>query len=75
MPRSRSKRSSYTPPKPPRPKPSPRWVPWVGLALIALGVMLVLLRYLVPAFPGGNVGLVLGFALMAAGLAVLSRWR
>lgn len=75
MPKSKSKRSNYTPPKPARPKPSPRWVPWVGLGVIAVGIVLVLLTYTVPGFPGGNPNLVAGFVLMAAGLIVLSRWQ
>lgn len=75
MPKSRSKRSSYTPPQPPKPKRSPRWVPGLGLGLIGVGILLVLLAYLVPGFPGGNVNLLVGFALMAAGLGVLSQYR
>ncbi|MBA3372121.1 MAG: cell division protein CrgA [Actinomycetota bacterium] len=76
MPKSKSKRSSYLPPKPPKPKPSPRWVPWLGLALILLGLALVLLNYILPGMlPGGNYVLIVGFVIMAAGLIVLSRWR
>jgi hypothetical protein len=77
VPKSRgrgSKRSSYTPPKPAKPKPSPRYVPILGLALIGLGVLLVILAYVV-ALPGGNLNLIIGFGLMAAGLIMLSRWR
>lgn len=75
MPKSRSKRSSYTPPKPPRPKPSARWVAPTGLGLIGVGILLILLVYLVAGFPGGNLNLVVGFVFMAAGLGVLSQWR
>lgn len=75
MPRSRSKRSNYTPPKPPKPKPSPRWLPYLGLGLIGLGILLVLLAYMVPGFPGGNANLLVGFGLMAGGLGVLSQFR
>lgn len=74
MPKSRSKRSSYTPPKPAKPKPSPTWVPVVGIGSILAGVGLVILAYVV-ALPGGNANLVIGFVLMAAGLITLSRWR
>jgi hypothetical protein len=74
VPKSRSKRSNYTPPKPAKPKPSPTWVPWLGLGLIIAGIALVILSYVV-ALPGGNVNLVVGFVLMAAGLGVLSQWR
>lgn len=74
MPKSKSKRSNYTPPKPPKPKPSPRWVPFVGIGSVLAGVGLVILAYVV-ALPGGNLNLVVGFVLMAAGLVTLSRWR
>lgn len=76
MPRSRSKRSSYTPPKPPRPKPSPKWVPAVGLGVIGLGVLLIILSYIIPqVLPGGNYVLIVGFVMMAGGLLLLSQWR
>ena len=76
MPRSRSKRSSYTPPKPPRPKPSPRWVAPVGLGVIGLGVVLIIVSYLLPGvLPGGNYVLIVGFVMMAGGLLILSQWR
>ncbi len=75
MPKSRSKRSTYIPPKPQKPKPSPRWVPPVGLGLIVLGIALILVNYIVTSFPGGNYNLIIGFVLMAAGLGVLSQWR
>jgi hypothetical protein len=77
VPKSRgrgSKRSSYTPPKPPKPKPSPRWVPIVGIVLIAVGIVQVILTYVV-ALPGGSINLVMGFILMAGGLIALSQWR
>lgn len=75
MPRSKSKRSTYVPPKPVRPKPSPRWVPTLGLALLIAGAVLLIATYLVPALPGGNLNLIVGFVIMAAGLITLSRWR
>ena len=75
LPKSRSKRSTYIPPKPPKPKPSPRWVPILGLALILLGVLLLILTYMVPGFPGGNINLIVGFLMMAGGLVTLSRWH
>jgi hypothetical protein len=74
VPKSRSKRSNYTPPKPARPKPSPKWVPYVGVGLIVAGVLLVIASYVLP-IPGGNVNLVIGFVMMAAGLIALSQWR
>lgn len=75
MPKSKSKRSTYIPPKPPKPRPSPRWVPVTGLALIGLGCLLLILIYLVPGLPGGNINLIVGFIMMAGGLITLSRWR
>lgn len=75
MPKSRSKRSTYIPPKPPKPKPSPRWVPVSGISLIALGCLLLILVYMIPGFPGGNLNLIIGFFMMAGGLILLSRWR
>lgn len=74
MPKSRSKRSNYIPPKPAKPKPSPRWIPYVGIGAVLAGVGLVILAYVV-ALPGGNLNLLIGFALMAGGLLALSRWR
>lgn len=75
LPKSRSKRSTYIPPKPAKPKPSPRWVPILGLALILLGGLLLILAYMVPGFPGGNINLIVGFFMMAGGLVTLSRWH
>lgn len=75
MPKSRSKRSNYTPPKPAKPKPSPRWVPYLGLGLIGVGLVEILLNYFIAGFPGGNLNLIVGFVLMAGGLVTLSQWR
>ena len=76
MPKSKSKRSTYIPPKPPKPKPSPRWVPWLGLTLIILGIALILVNYNIEGLlPTGVWTLVIGLVLMGGGLGVLSRWR
>lgn len=75
MPKSKSKRSRYIPPKPPKPKPSPRWVPLLGLSLIGVGTVILIVMYLIPGIPGGNINLIIGFILMAAGLITLSQWR
>lgn len=74
MPRSRSKRSSYRPPARKKPAPSPKWVPWVGLGLIIVGVVLVILTYIV-GLPAAGINLLVGFGLMAGGLITLSRYR
>jgi hypothetical protein len=47
----------------------------LGLGLIGIGTLLLLLAYLVPGLPGGNLDLILGFVCMSAGLITLSRWR
>ncbi len=47
----------------------------MGLTLIGVGVLLIVLNYFIPALPGGNFNLVLGFVLMAGGLVALSQWR
>lgn len=75
MPKSKSKRSTYIPPKPAKPPPSPRWVPVLGLSLIGVGTVLLVVIYLIPGLPGGNINLIIGFVMMAAGLVTLSRWR
>lgn len=75
MPRSK-KRSTYTPPPRPKPKASPVWLPWTGIGLLGIGVLVVILYYLLPgAIPAGRVVLTAGFVAMGAGLVVLSRWR
>lgn len=76
MPKSKSKRSTYIPPKPAKPKPSPLWVPWLGLGLIVLGIVLILVNSNFPGLlPTGAWTLLIGFVLMGGGLGVLSQWR
>jgi hypothetical protein len=74
VPKSRSKRSNYRPPKPAKPKPSPAWVPFLGVGLTVAGVLLVIAAYVFP-MPGGNLNLLIGFGLMGGGLITLSQWR
>ncbi len=75
MPKSRSKRSTYIPPKPPNPKPSPRWVPWVGLSGIAVGLLAVILVYALGPAVLPNWMIFVGLGVAGLGLVVLSRWR
>jgi cell division protein CrgA len=76
VPKSKSKRSTYIPPKPAKPKPSPRWVPPLGLGLIILGVVLIIVQYsFTGLLPTGGWTILIGFAVMAGGLGVLSQWR
>lgn len=81
MPKSKHRRKGKSRPRPRQvepqkvnPKPSPRWVPVTGLALILLGVTVVIVNY-IPGFLERNWILVLGFALMAGGFGFLMRWR
>ncbi|CAN5394369.1 hypothetical protein BH23ACT9_BH23ACT9_17860 [soil metagenome] len=78
MPKSKSKRSNYTPPAPAKPPPSSRWVPITGTALIGVGILVILINYIFPsvlAGLGGNYWIIGGFVLMAGGLGILSQWR
>jgi Cell division protein CrgA len=76
VPKSKSKRSTYIPPKPAKPKPSPRWVPWLGLGLIILGIAAIVVNSNFPDFLPTKVWtLLIGFMLMGGGLGVLSQWR
>lgn len=76
MPRSKSKRNTYTPPPAAKPPPSSRWVPLVGTGLIILGIVVILVNYIFPGvLPGGNYWIIGGFVFMAVGLGTLSQWR
>ena len=46
MPKSKSKRSRYTPPPPKKAPPSPPWVPALMFTGFGLGVMIIVLNYL-----------------------------
>lgn len=51
-------------------------MPATGLGVIAIGVALILVAYILPGvLPGGNYVLIVGFVLMAGGLLLLSQWR
>lgn len=77
MPVSKSKRSRYIPPPKPKPKPSPKWVPILMVALLALGVIDLILYYLnLPPFRGSPLyGLLIGFGLIASGFFTGVFWR
>lgn len=70
--KAKSKRSTYRPPDPPKAKPSPKWVPAVGIALVVVGALVVIATYLT-GLPTWLI--VVGFAGMAGGLIALSQWR
>ena len=79
MPESRHRRKEKIRPRPrdvagpvAKPKPSPRWVPVIGLALIFLGVIIIIVNYV---WIRNNYYLLGGFGLLAVGFAVLTQWR
>ena len=65
--------SRYTPPNPQSMYESPRWVPVTMIALIAIAVVAILLRYLV--WTGSNVPVVVGLVFLLAGLFVATKWH
>lgn len=77
MPVSKSKRRRFQPPPKPKPKPSPKVVPVIVLALLALGVIDLVLYYLgLPPFEAApRWGLLAGFGFIASGFAVATQWR
>ncbi|MFN2555804.1 MAG: cell division protein CrgA [Nitriliruptorales bacterium] len=81
MPRSRHRRKGKSRPRPQlaagpvvKPRPSPRWVPVVGLSLIGLGLLVVLVNYL-PGLFETNWLLLAGLVLMTGGFVLLTTWR
>jgi len=86
MPVSKSKRSRYIPPPKPKPKPSPKWVPRLMIALLAIGVIDLILYYM-GLLPQGCVGrdgicwgsplwgLLSGFGFIAGGFFTGVFWR
>jgi len=76
MPRSKSKRSRYTPPPPKKAPPSPTWVPVVMFTLLGLGMIVVIINYL-GLLPGGakNSYLFLGLGSITAGFMLATQWR
>jgi hypothetical protein len=76
MPRSKSKRSRYTPPPPKKAPPSPPWVPVLMFTGFALGVLIIVLNYL-NLLPGdaNNVNLFIGLAFITAGFLLATQYR
>jgi hypothetical protein len=76
MPRSKSKRSRYTPPPPKKRPPSPLWVPVTMFTLLGLGMVIVIINYL-GVLPGGakNGYLFLGLGLITAGFLLATQYR
>lgn len=76
MPRSKSKRSRYTPPPPKKAPPSPTWIPVLMFAFFGVGVAVIVLNYL-NALPGeaNNINLFIGLAFITAGFLLATRYR
>jgi len=67
--------SRYTPPTPKEFYESPKWVPILMLALIGLGALAIISRYLVPSFNNTNTPVLVGLCFMLAGLFVATKWK
>jgi len=76
MPRSKSKRSRYTPPPPKKAPPSPPWVPALMFTGFGLGVLIIVLNYL-GLLPGGagNGYLFLGLGFITGGFLLATQYR
>jgi LPXTG-motif cell wall-anchored protein len=65
--------SRYTPPVPRELRESPRWLPVVMLAMLIVGAVVIMLRYLV--WTGSNLPTLIGLALILGGLWLATKWR
>jgi hypothetical protein len=65
--------SRYTPPTPKSAKESPPWVPVLMLVLLAVGALVIMLRYLV--FTDSNWPTVVGLVCILGGLYTATKWR
>ena len=65
--------SRYTPPTPKEFYESPRWVPILMLALLAVGVLSILSRYII--WDNTNTPVLIGLAFLLSGLWVATKWR
>lgn len=70
--KKRPKGSSPPAASAPKPKGSPRWVPYVGIGLIAVAIAQIIITYLGPV---PNWTILIGFLVMAGGLVTLSQLR
>jgi hypothetical protein len=64
--------SRYTPPVPPDVKHSRPWVPVLMLALLVVGGVMIMLRYLVWESPAPTV---IGLVMILGGLYTATKWR
>jgi cell division protein CrgA len=76
MPKSKSKRSRYTPPPQKKLPPSPMWLPVMMFTLLGVGMVTVVVNYL-GLLPGGarNAYLFIGLGLITAGFLFATQWR
>jgi hypothetical protein len=72
----------YTPPVPREMKVSPWWVPALFFGMLAIGVLIIILNYveLLPTWgflpdDTSNVWLLVGLALILAGIIVATQWH
>jgi Cell division protein CrgA len=65
--------SRYTPPTPKEFYESPRWVPVLMLALLGIGVLAILSRYII--WDTTNTPVLIGLGFLLAGLWVATKWR
>ena len=77
MPKSKSKRRRYQPPPQKKPKPSPRWLGPLILAVLLGGVLVIILNYLGVVLPGAprNLYLWSGLGGIALGFGLATQWR
>jgi hypothetical protein len=77
VPKSKSKRSRYTPPAPKKAPHSKLWVPTVMFSCLLLGVVVIAGNYL-QLLPGGEASnnfLVIGLVLMIVGFVTSTVYR
>jgi hypothetical protein len=70
-----SESSRYTPPARKELYESPKWVPILMFSFIAIGMLCILARYVVPAFENTNTPVLIGLAFLLAGLFTATKWR
>lgn len=76
VPKSKSKRSRYTPPAPKKAPPSKLWVPATMFTMMLTGVAVVVLNYLELLFgEASNNFLFVGLGLITAGFVLSTRLR
>jgi hypothetical protein len=63
----------YTPPIPQSQIESPRWVPILMIALIAIGVIAIFLRYIV--WQDSNLPVLFGLVFLLGGLYTATKWH